>query len=71
MDFVRIKKNGNLITIEHHSQISLALLRRDFNYLTTLHVASGKIVQPYIFNSGEIPNFTVDYASPTSVYNPI
>ena len=71
VDFVRIRSNGNLVTIEHHSQITIPLLRRDFNYLTTLHVASGKIIQPFIFNTGRIPKYTVDYASPTSIYNPI
>lgn len=71
LDCVRIRKNGMLVNIEHHSYISQPLLNRDFEYLTTLHNATNRIILPFIFNTGRIPNFTLVHASPTSFYNPI
>ena len=71
LDSVRIRKDGSLINIEHHSYISQSLLNRDFEYLTTLHHASNRLILPFIFNTGRIPNFTLVHASPTSFYNPI
>lgn len=71
MDSVRLRKNGELITIEHHSSIDHAKLRRNFEYLTTLHAASKKRVLPFIFNTGIIPELTVDYVNFTTFYNPI
>ncbi len=71
VDFVRKRKDGSLVNIEHHSYITKSLLARDFEYLTLLHSASNRVVRPYIFNTGRIPNFTVEYANPTSFYNPI
>jgi hypothetical protein len=43
---------------------------RDFQYLVTLHRASGRFIHPFIFNTGEIPKITIVFASPTSFYNP-
>lgn len=71
MDSVRLRKNGELITIEHHSSIDHAKLRRNFEYLTTLHAASKKRVLPFIFNTGIIPELTVDYVNFKTFYNPI
>lgn len=71
VDFVRKRADGSLINIEHHVYITRTLLARDFGYLTLLHNASNRFVYPYIFNTGRIPNFTVEYANPTSFYNPI
>ena len=42
-------------------------MRRDFQYLTTLHRASGKFIHPFIF---KIPKSTIEFASPNSFYNP-
>ena len=70
-DSVRLRKNNELITIEHHSSIDQIKLRRNFEYLTTLHAASKRNVLPYIFNTGRIPNLTVDYVNATTHYSPI
>ena len=70
LDHVFLRKNGDLAHIEHHSKMSSEWMRRDFQYLTTLHRASGKFIHPFIFNTGEIPKSTIEFASPNSFYNP-
>ena len=71
IDSVRLRKNGDLITIEHHSSIDYGKLRRNFEYLTALHAASKRRVLPFIFNTDEIPKLTVDYVNFTTFYSPI
>ncbi|WP_298502442.1 hypothetical protein [uncultured Methanobrevibacter sp.] len=71
LDSVRIRKNGDLIGIEHHVVITPPLLSRNFGYITTVHAATGRQIQPYIFNTGNIPKFSVDYVNPTLPYKPI
>ena len=70
LDNVFLRKNGDLVHIEHHSIMSGEWMRRDFQYLTTLHRASGRFIHPFIFNTGEIPKSTIEFASPNSFYNP-
>ncbi|WP_298522547.1 hypothetical protein [uncultured Methanobrevibacter sp.] len=70
LDTVFERTNKNLVDIEHHSQLNSNLLRRDFNYMTTVHEATKRILDPFIFNTGEVPKETVDYANQTSFYNP-
>lgn len=70
MDTVVERTNRNLVNIEHHSQLNSYLLRRDFNYIVTVHDATNRTVEPVIFNTGEIPKKTVEYANLTMFYNP-
>ena len=70
VDSVRHRRNNSLINIEHHSSLNSDLMRRDYNYLTTLVEASKLIVEPYIFNTGPIPSKNVEYANDTMFYNP-
>ncbi|MBR0271898.1 MAG: hypothetical protein IJQ68_07935 [Methanobrevibacter sp.] len=70
IDHAYLLKNGDVVHIEHHTNITEDLMRRNFQYQTVLHAATKKLVYPFIFNTGHIPEFKVDYASPTSVYNP-
>ena len=71
LDSVRKRKNGELAHIEHHSVIKKDSLSRNFEYLATLHAATEKLIHPSIFNTGKIPEKTVEYASPTSSYAPV
>ncbi|WP_407423590.1 hypothetical protein [Methanobrevibacter sp.] len=71
LDSVREKSNKSLINIEHHSSINRSLLSRDFEYQTALHAGSKREVQSYIFNTGSVPNLKIEYANPTSFFNPI
>lgn len=71
LDNVSLRANGELIHVEHHSVMSDYLLGRDFQYLTSLSLASGRLIRPFIFNTGEIPKKTIKFASPTSFYNPV
>ena len=58
------------MNIEHHSSITPDLLRRDFEYAAALHLESKEFVWPYIFNTGKIPNITIDYLNSTMFFNP-
>lgn len=71
LDNVSLRANGELVHVEHHSVMSDYLLGRDFQYLTSLSLASGRLIHPFIFNTGEIPKKTIKFASPTSFYNPV
>ena len=71
LDFVRLRKNGTLAHIEHHSVVTSYSLSRNFEYVTTLHAASGMIVWSFIFNTGKIPKLRIECAAPTSFYNPV
>lgn len=71
LDNVSIRANGELVHIEHHSVMSDYFLGRDFQYLTSLSLASGRFIYPFIFNTGEIPKNTIKFVSPTSFYNPV
>ena len=71
LDYVSIRANGHLVHMEHHSILTKPMMGRDFQYLTTLHRASGRFIHPFIFNTGELPMSTIEFASPTSFYNPI
>jgi hypothetical protein len=71
LDNVSIMANGDLVNVEHHSSMSDYLFRRDFQYLTSLALATGRCIHPFIFNTGKIPKKTVKFASPTSFYNPV
>ena len=55
LDSVRERSNGNLINIEHHSSINDYLMRRDYSYCVSLHKASKKKVDPFIFYTGKLP----------------
>ena len=70
MDSIRQRKNGNLVNIEHHSVLNSDLMRRDYNYITTIFQASKQIVEPFIFNTGPIPLKKVEYVNDTMFYNP-
>ena len=70
LDHVRIRKNGELVHIEHHQILTKEWMRRDFQYLVLLHRATGMLVHPFLFNTGKIPKFTIEFASLTSFYNP-
>ena len=70
MDSVRQRKNGNLVNIEHHSVLNSDLMRRDYNYITTIFEASKQIVEPFIFNTGLIPLKKVEHVNDTMFYNP-
>jgi hypothetical protein len=71
LDNVTLRKNGELIHKEHHSVLTDDGMRRDFQYSVTLHRASGRLVHPFIFNTGEIPKSTMEFACPNSFYNPV
>ena len=71
LDFVRLRKNGTLAHIEHHYVVTSHSLSRNFEYVTTLHAASGMLVYPFIFNTGKIPKSRIECAAPTSFYNPV
>lgn len=71
LDHVSLRKNGNLVHMEHHTVMSSSIMRRNFQFLTTLHNASKRLVHPFIFNTGDIPKNTIEFAAPTSFYNPI
>ena len=71
LDSVRERSNKSLINIEHHSSINKHLLSRNFEYQTALNAGSKREVQSYIFNTDSIPNLKIEYANPTSFFNPI
>lgn len=71
IDHAYLMKNGDIVHIEHHTNITRNLMCRNFHYETMLHAATKRIIHPFIFNTGRIPNFSVEYATPTSFYNPI
>ena len=71
LDNVSLRANGDLVHIEHHSVMNDYLFGRDFQYLTSLSLASGRLIHPFIFNIGEIPKNTIKFVSPTSFYNPV
>ena len=70
LDHVRFRKNGDLTSIEHHVILNTIWMSRDFEYVTLLHRATGRYIHPFIFNTGDIPKTTVEFATPTSFYNP-
>lgn len=63
-------KNGDLVHIEHHTEITSNSKRRNFQYVTLLHAVSKRIIHPFIFNTGPIPKSPLEFATPTSFYNP-
>ena len=71
LDHVSLRKNGNLVHMEHHSVMSSSIMSRNFQFVATLHNASKRLVHPFIFNTGDIPKNTIEFAAPTSFYNPI
>ena len=70
MDSIRQRKNKSLVNIEHHSILNSDLMRRDFNYITTIFEASKQIVEPFIFNTGPVPLKKVEHVNDTMFYNP-
>jgi len=70
LDHVSVRKNGDLVHAEHHVIVNKKWMSRDFQYMTTLHRASGRFIHPFIFNTGEIPKSTIEFASINSFYNP-
>lgn len=70
LDAVRLRKDGSLIHVEHHSEVKTNTLSRNFEYLVTLHATTGKFIYPFIFNTGKIPKKTIEFASPTSFFSP-
>ena len=70
VDSVFRRENNVLVNIEHHSSLNSNLMRRDYNYLTTLVEATKSFVEPVIFNTGPIPSKNVEYANDTMFYNP-
>ena len=70
VDSVRLRKDNTLVNIEHHSSLNSDLMRRDYNYITTLVEASKSHVEAFIFNTGPIPSKNVEYANDTMFYNP-
>jgi len=70
IDHAYLLENGEIIHIEHHTHITPNLMRRNFQYETALHAATKKLIHPFIFNTGPVPDFSIEYASPTSFYNP-
>ena len=71
LDHVRMRKNGTLTHLEHHAVLTHFLMRRDFNYLTSLHQATNKFIYPFIYNTGKILKNPTVYASPSTVYDPV
>lgn len=71
LDHVSIRANGDLVHGEHHSKISGYVMRRNFQFLTSLHLASKRFIHPFIFNTGSIPKNTIEFASSNSFYNPV
>lgn len=70
VDSVFQKKNNDLVNIEHHSDINSNLMKRDYNYMTTLVEASKQKVYPFIFNTGKIPSKRVVFANDVMFFNP-
>ena len=70
IDHAYLMKNGDIVHIEHHTNITQNLMRRNFHYETMLHAATKRIIHPFIFNTGKIPDSSVEYATPTSFYGP-
>ena len=64
------RKNNRILNIEHHSSLKSRIMRRNFNYTTTLAEASGQMIDPWIFNTGPIPGNTVEYINETTFFNP-
>lgn len=70
LDHVWLMKNGDLVHVEHHTRVSGKSKRRNFQYVATLHNASNRLIHPFLFNTGPIPKTELEFASPTSFYNP-
>lgn len=70
LDCVRIRSNGELVNIEHHSIINPDLMRRDYEYFTTVYAATKAKLDQFIFYTGKLPVPKVLYANETMSYNP-
>lgn len=68
--FSTIAGNGGLVNMEHHSVLNSDLMRRDYNYITTVFEASKQTVEPFIFNTGPVPLNKVEHVNDTMFYNP-
>ena len=55
MDSVYERSDGSLINIEHHSSLNEIKLARNLDYITTLHRATLKDVEPFIMYTGKLP----------------
>ena len=64
------RKNNCILNIEHHSSLKSIIMRRNFNYTTTLAEASGQMVDPWIFNTGSIPKDAVEYINEITFFYP-
>ena len=71
LDYVILRENGELANIEHHTVVNENIMRRNFQLIATLHRASKRLVHPFLFNTGDMPKNTIEFASPTSFYNPV
>ena len=71
LDSVRETANGDLINIEHHSSINDELMRRDYGYCVSLHKASKKQVNPFIFYTGDLPVEKVHHLNDLMFFSPI
>ena len=71
LDSVRQRSNGDLINIEHHSSISDDMMMRDYGYCVSLHNASKKQVNPFIFYTGKIPVDKVYYLNDLMFFSPM
>lgn len=71
LDSVRERSNGDLINIEHHSSINEDLMRRDYGYCVSLHKASKKQVNPFIFYTGKLPIEKVHRLNDSMSFSPM
>ncbi len=70
LDSVLERKDKSLINIEHHTNITPDLMRRDYEYCISVHAASKRHVKPLIFYTGKLPIKEVEYVNDTMFYNP-
>lgn len=61
LDHVSMRKNGDLVHMEPHTVMSSFIMRRNFQFLTTLHNASNRLIHPFIFNTGDIPKNAIEF----------
>ena len=64
------RKNNRILNIEHQSSLKSDIMKRNYNYMITLHAASGQMIDFWIFNTGPIPKYSVEYAHETTFFNP-
>lgn len=70
MDSVYERKDGSLVNIEHHSTLNEEKLARDLDYITTLHRATLKDVEPFIMYTGKLPVKKTVYLNYKDAFTP-